>query len=86
MLKIGDKIYYITHAYYHYVGEITEILGVRRCAFKNVVQIHSDSKNWTEFFKNGITSTTKFDVMPDSPDDTFFKCFIWKHKIPKEKF
>lgn len=86
MIEIGKNYYFIKHAYYHYVGRVTEILGVRRVALDNVVQVHSSKKSWTEFFKSGfgVKGTTKYDIIGSSPDFEFLGCFDWPHEIPKE--
>jgi hypothetical protein len=85
MIKVGDKLYVIVHTYYHYIGEVVEILGVRRVAMKNVIQVHSHQGTWTDFFTNGITSKTKFDIIGNSPDISYMIAHFWPHKIPTEK-
>jgi hypothetical protein len=82
MLKPGDKLYLISHPYYHYLGEVVEVLGVRRVALRDVVQVHSDGRGWTAFFAQGVGPQTKYDVIGDAPDVGYLACFAWRHPIP----
>lgn len=84
-LKPGDKVYVIMHPYYHYLAEVVEVLGVRRAALRNVVQIHSDSRGWTTFFAKGVTKETNYDIIGEAPDVSYLGCFKWPHAIPTEK-
>lgn len=83
-LQVGDKVYIIVHPYYHFLGEVTEILGVRRAAFQNMVQIHSDSRGWSQFFAKGVGKETRYDVIGESPDVGYLLAHRWNHPIPKE--
>ncbi len=85
-MKVGQTYYFITHAYYHYLGEVAEILGVRRVACRRVVQIHSDSRTWTEFFRVGCRDgKTKLDVIGEAADMSYIAAFVWHHDIPEER-
>ncbi len=78
----GKRYYFITHAYYHYVAEVVEITGKREANVKNVIQIHSSNKNWTEFFRSGISKDTRYDHLPDG-GLTWVNYFEWTHPIPE---
>lgn len=85
MIKVGDKIYALAHCYYHILGEVSEVLGVRRVALKNAVQVHSCQRNWTLFFADGFRSDTNFDVIGDVPDIGYMYAVAWNHEIPKAR-
>lgn len=82
---VGNTYYFITHAYYHYIATVVEVLGTRRVSVTNVVQVHSCQRGWTEFFRDGFKKDTKYDLLPDCPDLSYIVPFVWKHPIPKEK-
>ena len=79
MVEIGKSYYFIQHAYYHIVGEVTEIIGVRRVALKNAVKIHSCKRNWTEFLKDGFKKDTQFDVIGNIADTSYISAYEWNH-------
>ena len=85
MLKPGDRVYLIAHPYYHYLGEVAEVLGVRRVSLRGVVQVHSDSRGWTRFFAEGLGEETTYDVIGESPDVGYLVCHRWPHEIPTTK-
>ncbi len=80
-MKVGGKYYIISHAYFHYLGEVTEILGPKMVALKHVVQIHSSKKSWTKFFTDGLGPDDSFDVMADMPMCSVINAFEWAHPI-----
>jgi hypothetical protein len=82
---VGGTYYFKTHAYYHVIGTVTEILGVRRVALSNVVKVHSCSRNWTEFFRDGFRNDTRYDMESDIADTGYITANIWAHPLPKEK-
>jgi hypothetical protein len=85
VVKAGDRAYFVAHPYYHFLGEVVEVLGMRRVALRNVVQVHSDSRGWTQFFAQGVGTQTKYDIIGDSPDVGYLFCHAWPHPIPTEK-
>jgi hypothetical protein len=82
-VKVGERYYFIAHAYFHYLGTVSEVLGVRRVALRDAIQVHSHSGNWTEFFRRGITTGTKYDVIGDIPDVGYIAAIAWKHELPE---
>lgn len=85
MIEVGQTYYFIAHAYWHYVGEVTEILGVRRVACKRVVQVHSCGRPWTRFFAEGFATDTKHDFIGEAADLSYIVAFAWPHPIPEKK-
>ncbi len=82
MLKVGDKVYIISHAYHHYIGEVTEVLGVMRVALKNAIKVHSCPRNIEDFFSSGCKADTNYDYVGVKPDVRYFDSTAWNHKIP----
>ena len=64
-MEEGKRYYVIAHAYFHYVGEVVRVIGPKTVELRNVCQVHSCGRNWTEFFRGGIGEDTKYDVWPD---------------------
>ena len=85
MLKVGERYYFVAHAYFHYVGTVEEILGVRRVALKDAVQVHRCGRNWTDFFKNGFGKDTTYDVIGNIPDVGFISAIEWNHDVPNRR-
>lgn len=85
MIKPGDKLYVIVHAYFHYLCEVVEVLGVRRISARRVVQVHSCERSWTEFFRTGCGKDTKYDIVGEAPDMPYLVAFRWPHAIPEVK-
>lgn len=85
MVEVGKRYYFIAHAYYHLIGEVTEVLGVRRVALKDVIQVHSCPRNWTQFFAEGCKGDTRFDVIGETAETSFLLAHVWKHGIPTKK-
>ena len=84
MIEVGKCYYFICHAYHHFLGEVVEITGKKECIIKNVRKIHSCSRNWTKFFKEGAKEDTKFDTLPDGVEISGWCTAIpWNHKIPQ---
>lgn len=85
-MEIGEKYYIVAHAYYHYVGEVVKVIGPKTVELKNVCQIHSCKRNWTEFFAGGFASDTQFDVLPDGFTVMASIVFLpWSHSIPTKR-
>lgn len=84
MIEPGGVYYIMTHAYYHYVAEVTAVypqrVDVGRC-----VQVHSDPRGWTRFFAEGWSAQTRFDEMPEGGDLAKLNAFPWRHGFPGEK-
>lgn len=85
MIQAGDKLYIITHAYHHYIGEVTEVLGIQRVALKDCIKVHSCSRKIEDFFRDGCKQDTTYDYVGVKPDVRFFDCTAWNHKIPGPK-
>lgn len=83
MKQVGDKLYIITHAYWHVIGEIEAIITPRMVSLKNVVMIYSSNKSWQEFFAKGISKGDKYWHVPDMPDCSIIDSFKWDHDIPE---
>ncbi len=83
MVEVGKTYYFIGHAYYHYVGTVTEA-NPREVTLKNVVQVHScDHRSWTEFFRDGFKDGTRYDVVPDGTVVPLgLPYYPWAHKVP----
>ena len=85
-MHVGERWYIVQHAYYHYVGTITSILGPKHVTLKDCVRVHSCSRNFTGFFDDGFKNDT---VYTHWPDDT--ECSGWivaapfPHPIPEKK-
>ena len=77
----GKKAYAITHAYYHLLFEIVEMLGPQRARVKNVRLVVSSQLTWTDFFARGYTkSNTVTHVFPDG-EVAWIDAFDWEHDI-----
>lgn len=84
-MEVGTKWYIISHAYYHYVGEIARVIGPKTVELRNVCQVHSCRRNWTEFFRDGFERDTQFDVMPDGIQVPIITAIPWNHDIPTKR-
>ena len=84
MVEVGRSYYFLTHAYWHFLGTVRAVLGKRHVVVDNVVFIYSSKKNWTDFFKSGIGTgdTTTYRLFPDGSEITYIDAFPWAHKIP----
>lgn len=82
-VKAGAKCYAITHAYYHLLFEIVEMMGPQRARVKNVRFVYSSKRSWTEFFANGCgpAGTTVYHTFPDG-EVSWIDIFEWRHEIP----
>ena len=82
-LAIGERYYFMTHAYHHLIGEVVEITGKRECVLKNVVRVQHCARNWTEFFANGCKDDTNYTIWPDGTEVSgWFIKVPWNHPIP----
>jgi hypothetical protein len=77
--------YIITHAYFHYIGIVDEVVGPKTVWFRNHIAIHSSTRSWTDFFRDGIKKGDRYDIMPDGGMLTAFNAWPWAHDIPTEK-
>lgn len=86
MLEVGKKYYIIAHAYYHVVGEVVE-LTPRGVKLKNVAQVHSCRRRWTEFLKKGFADDTDYDIWPDGTiiPIVSLPAIPWDHEIPTKR-
>jgi hypothetical protein len=84
-IAIGDKVYLEVHAYHHYLGEVSEILGTRRVALINASKIHNCSRSWEEFFRDGAGTDTTYDYVGDVLDAGYIDAIRWRHELPKPK-
>lgn len=86
MIEVGKKYYFIVHAYFHYLGEVMEVISSRRVKIRNVIQVHSCARNWTQFFADGCKDDTQYDVLPDGVEfDYSLPVTPWPHEIPTTK-
>ena len=86
MPEVGRCYYFVVHAYYHFLGEVEEVLSGRRVRLKNVRQIISCQRRWTAFFAEGCMDDTRYDIWPDGTEIEYALPFApWKHKIPEAK-
>ena len=86
MIELGKSYYFLTHAYHHFLGTVTEVTGRKECVLSNVRRIQSCTRNWTRFFANGARKDTNFTTWPDGTEITgWFVCAPWKHPIPPEE-
>lgn len=81
-MEVGKKYYIIAHAYWHYVGEVVEVLGPKTVKLKNVRYVHRCQRTWTDFFAQGIKNDTTYFVWPDGTVVTAIIFTPWEHKIP----
>ncbi len=81
-LKVGDKVYLTAHAYFHYLGEVSEILGTRRVALVKASKIHSCQRNWEAFFRDGVKNDTKSDYVGNVLDVGYIDAIEWNHELP----
>lgn len=84
MVEIGKCYYFVAHAYYHYIAEVTEIIGVRRVATRNTIQLHSCPRGWSEFLRNGCQTDTNYSVIGEIAEVSFIIAIPWKHDVPTE--
>lgn len=85
-MKVGEKYYFVAHAYYHFLGEVMEMDGPRCVRFKNVRQIISCKRDWTSFFAEGCKDDTVFHEWLDGSEfDQFIAKSPWPHDIPSKK-
>jgi len=80
-VEAGKKFYAITHAYYHLIFEVVEMLGPQRARVKDVRFVYSSQLDWTQFFKKGYTKTNS--VIHTWPDGevSWIDIFDWEHEI-----
>lgn len=83
-MKIGQKYYVISHAYFHYVGVAVEV-GPRSVVMENIAQVHGCGRDWTSFFAEGFKNDTRYDIIPDGAEFSVIDAIPWKHDIPKTK-
>ena len=81
-MEPGQKYYIIAHAYWHYVGEVVKVLGPKTVELRNVCQVHSCRRNWSEFFAKGFGTDTQYDVWPDGTTVTAIAFTPFEHEIP----
>ncbi len=84
-MKVGKRYYIISHAYYHYIGEVTKVKTDRLVSLTNVVQVISSQRNWTDFFSKGIQNGDNYHIIGDMPNCQVINSYEWPHEIPKER-
>lgn len=82
-MEVGGRYYVISHAYFHYVGRVTEITGKNRCRMTELTAVHACGRPWTKFFADGFKDDTNYDSLPDG-DVNVLNYFDWKHPIPRK--
>jgi len=86
MPEVGKRYYFITHAYYHFLGEVMEVLSGKRVKIKDARQIISCERGWTAFFADGCKNDTRFEVWPDGTELEYtLPLAPWNHDIPEAK-
>ena len=81
-MDVGKMYYIVAHAYWHFVGEVTEVLGPKTVRLKNVRQVHRCERPWTKFFAEGFGKDTRYDTWPDGTEVTAILHTPWEHPIP----
>lgn len=84
MLEVGKRYYIITHAYYHFIVEISEILGPMRAKFGRRERVHSCRRGWTEFYHDGAKDDTEFSIWPEGGAAVFLDVSPWPHEFPSD--
>lgn len=84
-VHVGQKVYVEAHAYFHYLGEVSEILGTRRIALKNASKIHNCQRPWEAFFREGAKRDTRYDYVGNVLDVGYIDVIEWKHELPLPK-
>ncbi len=84
-MEVGKKYYIISHAYWHFVGEVVKIVGPKSVELRNVCQVHSCRRNFTDFFKTGFSNDTQFDVWPNGTTIGVINYAPWEHQIPTKR-
>lgn len=83
---VGSQYYIMSHAYHHFVGEVTEFLGQHTVVLKNVVRVQSCQRGWTEFNFEGFKKDTTYTHWRDGTEITgWFVVEPFPHPIPKRK-
>lgn len=83
-VEVGKRYYIMQHAYHHFLGEVTEILGKNSLVLKNVRRIYSCQRGWTEFFRDGCGDDTIYTIFPDGYEiHNYMSAAPWKNSIPK---
>jgi len=83
MIEVGKRYYFICDPYYHFIGEVTAVLGIRRVACREVVQVHSSNRNWTQFFAQGAGTVSRIDTIGTTADMAYLVAHDWPHPIPQ---
>lgn len=83
MVEVGDTVYLEEHAYFHVIGEVTEILGTRRVSLKNASKIHNCARGWEDFFRDGHGTDTTYDFVGEIMDCTYIDAIRWNHPLPE---
>jgi hypothetical protein len=82
-MKVGDKFYFMTHAYHHFLGEIVDMPAPKTVIVKTVVRVQSCQRGWSEFFRDGCQGDTVLTHWPDGCEICgWFVAAPWNHPIP----
>lgn len=81
-MEVGKRYYVQTHAYYQFCGEVVRVVGPRQVEMRNVVQVHTCSRNWTKFFAEGFKNDTTYFIWPDGTTLNVMNFAPWEHGIP----
>ena len=84
-MEVGKKYYIISHAYFHYIGTVTRIITPKMVSLADVVAIHSSQRSWTDFFRDGMKTNDRFDVVPDMPQCSVINSYEWHHSVLRNK-
>ncbi len=87
MIEVGKSYYVIVHSYYHCLVTVASIQSKREFTTSHCVLVHSCSRSWTEFFRDGCKNDTQFDVLPKGTciDGWILPPIPWKHSIPEKE-
>lgn len=84
MIEVGKSYYIISHAYHHFLGEVTEVTP-RHVTLKNCVCVYSCRRGWGAFFAEGLKDDTVCERFPDGHSCDYKISYTpWEHPtLPK---
>jgi hypothetical protein len=84
-VEVGMKVYVEAHAYHHYLGEVSEVLGIRRIALINASKVISCRRGWEDFFAQGCQNDTTTQYVGTVLDCGYIDVIAWNHDLPRPK-
>lgn len=85
VLEIGKAYYLVAHAYYHFIGIVTEVYGPNRVKLGRCVRVLASTygRDWQKFFEAGChRPETEYSVLPEGKVVIFFDATPWHHEVP----